>query len=245
MSNSSLQNKVVVVAGASRGIGLEFVKQISATNNVIFAGARNPSQAKELQDLAKKCENVHPITLDICDDDSIKKAVEEVSQKAPQGIDVLINTAGIAGPLDNATQTTREDYMSTFNTNVVSIARNISFFLPLLQKRGKDHVKKILNISSEFGSLHHRETSGANNMAAYGVSKAALNMMTEIVANELKNDNFVVYLGHPGWVATDMGGKDAALQPQDSVRGLLKVLNDVTVKDNGKFYDWQGKEMKW
>ncbi|KAI8968846.1 hypothetical protein BDF20DRAFT_826904 [Mycotypha africana] len=241
----SLQNKTIVITGASRGLGLEFVKQLSAAGNVVFAGARHPDQSKELQELAQKCDKVHPLVLDISEDASIQKAVEEVSQKAHEGIDILINNAGKAGPKKTATDTERDEFIDVLDTNVVSVARNIKFFLPLLQKRGKDHLKKILNVSSIAGSMEHREEQGSDSMVAYATSKAALNMMIKAVANQLKEDNVVVFLAHPGWVATDMGGDKAPVQPQDSIRGLLKVLNDVTTKDNGKFYDYKGKQVKW
>jgi NAD(P)-dependent dehydrogenase (short-subunit alcohol dehydrogenase family) len=88
-----------VITGASRGIGLEFVKQLSSTSkeNVIFALARNPNDSKDLLELVKNNNNIKTVTLDVSDEASIKEAAEKVAQLAPHGIDVLINNAGISG----------------------------------------------------------------------------------------------------------------------------------------------------
>jgi NAD(P)-dependent dehydrogenase (short-subunit alcohol dehydrogenase family) len=85
-----------VITGASRGLGLEFVKQLSSTDSTIFALARNPSGAKDLQELVKQNKNIHTFRLDATDEASIKAAAEEVSKLAPNGIDILINNAGIS-----------------------------------------------------------------------------------------------------------------------------------------------------
>jgi NAD(P)-dependent dehydrogenase (short-subunit alcohol dehydrogenase family) len=85
-----------VITGASRGLGLEFVKQLSSTDSTIFALARNPSNAKDLQELVKQNKNIHTLRLDAADEVSIKAAAEEVSKLAPNGIDILINNAGIS-----------------------------------------------------------------------------------------------------------------------------------------------------
>jgi NAD(P)-dependent dehydrogenase (short-subunit alcohol dehydrogenase family) len=94
-----------VITGASRGLGLEFVKQLSSTDSTIFALARNPSDAKDLQKLVKQNKNIHTLRLDATDEASIKAAAEEVSKLAPGGVDILINNAGIGGddPVNNLT----------------------------------------------------------------------------------------------------------------------------------------------
>lgn len=85
----------------------------------------------------------------------------------------------------------------------------------------------------------------ANRMPALSVSKAALNMVTKMTANQLAKENFIVYASHPGWVKTDFGGKNAPVEPKDSIAGMLKVLDELTSKDNGAFIDFKGKRLRW
>ncbi|KAL9549044.1 hypothetical protein MBANPS3_005408 [Mucor bainieri] len=240
-------SQTYVVTGASRGLGLEFVTQLAANGNTVFACARNPDSATGLQKLVDN-KHVFAIRLDTANYESIKAAAEEISTKAPKGIDVLINNAGIGGEApDIVVETLLESDLATiFHTNVIGVSNVTKEFLPLLQKRGKDHVKKIVNISSILGSIELiNQISPAGGHPAYNISKAALNMYVKMLANNLAKDNFIVYSSHPGWVATDLGGKSAPVQAVDSIRGQLAKLESATAKDNGGFFDFEGKTLPW
>lgn len=89
-------SKTYVITGASRGIGLEFVKQLALKGNTIVATARNPTGSYGLSQLIDN-KNVFAVKMDISDKNSIKAAAEEISTIIPNGIDVLINNAGIGG----------------------------------------------------------------------------------------------------------------------------------------------------
>jgi NAD(P)-dependent dehydrogenase (short-subunit alcohol dehydrogenase family) len=138
-----------------------------------------------------------------------------------------------------------EQYTNLFKTNVIGTVDATNTFLPLLRKRGKENTKKILNMSSILGSLAIREPGFPNGKAPYSVSKTALNMITRLQANELAEENFIVYSAHPGWVATDMGGENAPVKPVDSIKGMLAVLDKLESKDNGNFIDFEGKHLPW
>ncbi|KAK4509878.1 uncharacterized protein ATC70_007182 [Mucor velutinosus] len=240
-------SQTYVVTGASRGLGLEFVHQLAAKGNTVFACARNPDSATGLQKLVDN-KHVFAIKLDVDSHESIKAAAEEISKKTPEGIDVLINNAGIDGEAPGtAVETLLESDLATiFHTNVIGVSNVTKEFLPLLQKRGKDHVKKIVNISSLLGSITlANQTSPAGSRPAYNISKAALNMYVRMLATNLAKDNFIVYSSHPGWVATDLGGQSAPVQAVDSIRGQLAKLESVTAKDNGGFFDFEGKTLPW
>lgn len=138
------------------------------------------------------------------------------------------------------------DLNNIFQTNVVGVSNVTKVFLPLLQKRGKDHVKKIVNISSILGSIELiNQIAPTGGQPSYNISKAALNMYTKMLANNLAKDNFIVYSSHPGWVATDLGGEKAPVQAVDSIRGQLAKLENATAKDNGGFFDFEGKTLPW
>lgn len=137
-------------------------------------------------------------------------------------------------------------YLKVFETNVCGTSDVTQAFLPLLRKRGKENTKKIMNMSSIIGSITDIGMANpANRMPALSVSKAALNMVTKMTANQLAKENFIVYASHPGWVKTDFGGKSAPVEPKDSIAGMLKVLEKLTSKDNGAFIDFKGKRLRW
>ncbi|KAG2208752.1 hypothetical protein INT47_007851 [Mucor saturninus] len=238
--------KTYIVTGASRGLGLEFVKQIAANGHTVFACARNPDSSKDLQALIDN-KQVFGVKLDTTCEKSIKAAVEEIDSKAPQGVDILINNAGIGGTMGlNVENTPKEEYMKIFETNVAGVSEVLKAFLPLLRKRGQDQTKKVLNMSSMLGSIADMETGdGLGFGSAYCVSKAAVNMLTKMFANQLAKENFIIYASHPGWVKTDLGGDDAPVEKKDSIAGQLKKIDDLTPKDNGRFYDFEGSHMNW
>ncbi|CAO3697837.1 unnamed protein product [Rhizopus stolonifer] len=230
-----------VITGASRGIGLEFVKQISSKGNTVFACARNPDQSEDLQQLIDN-KKVYGIKLDVTCDKSIKDAVAEITKHASGGIDVLINNAGIYVSGKNIEDISKDELFKAFETNVTGVTEVTNSLLPLFRKRGPDHVKKILNISSAVGSISNTTASGGS---AYRISKCALNMATKLQALHLASENFLVYASHPGWVKTDMGGENATINTEKSVTGQLAKLDSITKAENGGFYDWKGERFEY
>ncbi|KAG1139216.1 hypothetical protein G6F37_010757 [Rhizopus arrhizus] len=232
---------IYVITGASRGIGLEFVRQVSSKGNTVFACARNPDQSEELRQLTDN-KSVYSVKLDVTCDRSLKEAVQEVSKHATEGIDVLINNAGLTLTKNNVEEAPKDELIKVFETNVTGVTETTKAFLPLLRKRGSDHTKKILNISSSVGSISNTSSTGS---AAYRISKSALNMTTKLQALHLAKENFIVYASHPGWVQTDMGGKEAKISPEESVKGQLAKLESATEQDNGGYFDWQSNPLDY
>ncbi|KAK9719116.1 hypothetical protein K7432_004981 [Basidiobolus ranarum] len=231
-----------VVTGASRGLGLEYVRQILQKNGArVFACCRNPSSAAQLDELKRTSGNRLSIhKLDVTDEKSVKTSVDEISKLADEGIDVLINNAGALISTDGLTKIKKTELESMFATNVSGPVIVAQEFIPLLE-RGKK--KQIINISSDLGSI------GCNTNVpftmGYGVSKAALNMVTACLAKELGEKNFTVISLHPGWVQTDMGGENADITTEQSIAGMLKVVDGLSNPDNGKFFSYDGSAMPW
>ncbi|RUS15739.1 4-dihydrotrisporin dehydrogenase [Endogone sp. FLAS-F59071] len=262
MAQSSL---TFLITGASRGLGLEFVRQLSQKNHTILAGVRSPAHADELQIISSTFSNVHVFQIDTADDQSIKAAVGEVERLSPAGIDILINKRGgrefddnvgyikllspetIVDPYINSSKNfmvrnvyrPKEDLEQVFTTNVAGTLIATNAFLPALLKRP---TRKIINISSNLGSIT-RTWAGVK--TSYKVSKAALNMLTRCYALDLLSEKFTVLALHPGWVQTDMGGKNASISPPESISGMLQVIEKVTAADSGKFLDYQGSSLPW
>ena len=97
-------------------------------------------------------------------------------------------------------------------------------------------------MSSDMASLEGRTYGGSN---AYCMSKAALNMVMRGAAAEFKRDNMIAIALDPGWVKTDMGGPHASLTPEQSVRGIIRVIDGLKMKDSGEFFRWDGQKNDW
>ncbi|KAI9010841.1 NAD(P)-binding protein [Phycomyces nitens] len=229
--------KIFLITGASRGIGLGLARVLAEKGHTVIAAARNPEKSEGLKALGDV--NVHRVTLDITNKETIKAAVEQVERFAPQGIDVLINNSAIMDSGYTAENMPGEEYSRIFETNVVGTSNVTQAFLPLLRKANTRH---ILNISSTAGSL--RLTSNTS-FSAYRVSKAGLNMLTKLFSIQLRHEGFVVLAVHPGWVKTDMGGQDASISIDQSVNGIANVAANITSKDNGTYVSNEGKIIPW
>jgi NAD(P)-dependent dehydrogenase (short-subunit alcohol dehydrogenase family) len=99
-----------------------------------------------------------------------------------------------------------------------------------------------MNMSSGLGSIANNERGG---MAGYRASKAALNMLTRTMAVDLADEGFILVAMSPGWVRTDMGGEQAELAPEDSVRGMLATMAPLTKADSGRYLSHDGSELPW
>ncbi|KAH8695474.1 putative short-chain dehydrogenase [Talaromyces proteolyticus] len=232
-----------LITGSSRGLGLELVKHLAsfpaATIGTIFATARAASPSVDLTQVIKTTNGrVKYVQLDVNDQSSISAAASKVDQLLgpSEGLDVLVNNAGIQLHNDPAPSLMKEDTLdSTLSTNVTGVHRVTSTFLPLLT-RGK--AKKIVNITSTLGSIGLAKQSGVIYCPSYSISKAALNMLTVQYASELGPKGFTVFAISPGWLQTDLGGSHAHLKPIDGARSVTNIiLKSSKAKDNGCFRD--------
>lgn len=256
MSSTFAKCGSVLITGASRGLGLQMVKHlvgISERPQKIIATARSPDTAQKLHQIAKSHPEVYVVPLDVVNDTSIEAAVQEVSSiVGPAGLNCLINNAGILihGDLNSET---REGMMTTFQCNTVSPLFVTRAFLPLLRAAavcagGVMSVNRaaVINMSSLLGSVElNREKASSYRVYAYRVSKAGLNMVTRGLALDLHSDGILCVVVHPGWVQTDMGGKQAPMTPQESISSLLSVICALSEKDHGQFLNYEGKNLPW
>ncbi|XP_075898787.1 C-signal-like [Nelusetta ayraudi] len=249
----------VLVTGASRGLGLQMVETLASGDfspGKIFATARKPAEAEKLQQLAQKYPNIHLITLDVVNEESIKKVVNEVGKLVQEeGLNCLINNAAIHLPATFPT-VPAENLMETLRTNTVAPLMISQAFLPLLQRAasrggaggpGGMSIQRaaIINISSVLGSMQQNFGHGDKHFRSYMISKAGLNMSTRFMAVDLQSDGILCMMLHPGWVRTDMGGPMAPLSSEESVVGVLSVIGGLTEKDHGSFLDYTGATVPW
>jgi NAD(P)-dependent dehydrogenase (short-subunit alcohol dehydrogenase family) len=228
-----------LVTGANRGIGLELVKQLAARGKRVFATARQLEKAHALQELGEQYNGqIVIISLDVTDPSSIADCYAQVEAYTSE-VDVLINNAGVGDSSEKLGEITQETLLRIYMVNTAGPLLVAQQFLPMLTK---GEGKKIVNISSGAGSIAMRKDG---RMYAYCASKAALNMLTKILSLSLKSFGIVVISQCPGWVKTDMGGPDAILSPEESIKGILSVLDGLKLDDTGKFFSHQGEEYPW
>jgi NAD(P)-dependent dehydrogenase (short-subunit alcohol dehydrogenase family) len=227
----------ILITGSNRGLGLEAVKQLSiCKNNYVFASCRYPERAQDLQKLKVKCDNVEIFPLDLEGRTSIKKLISLIDGRT---IDILINIAGIFGPNKTPLGSLNiDEWLKVFQVNTIGPIKLIEALLPNIQNGEK---KIVINFSSIMGSI----TLGNNQHYVYSSSKAALNLCTKLLAENLAQKKITVVAIHPGWVKTDMGGNLAPLLPKQSIAGVCDIIQSLSLSDSGKFIDYQGQVIPW
>jgi NAD(P)-dependent dehydrogenase (short-subunit alcohol dehydrogenase family) len=238
--------KTVLITGGSRGIGLEFAKQYLKKGFQVLVASRYPARSAELSQLKAEYEDLLSIhSLDVSEEESRQQLYQQITKNFAQ-LDILINNAGIAsgnekrryrfGELD------QEDLCRSFLVNAVAPLMIAEKFFPLLEKGTKP---VIANISSNSGCITKKQGNGSTGYG-YSASKAALNMITKMLSHELRDSGVIVVSLHPGWVRTTMlYCENAPLEPFESIRGMIQVIESLEMKSTGSFLDWQGNELPW
>lgn len=221
----------VLVTGANRGIGLEYARQFAAKGYRVIGTARDPADAKELSAVADRVES-----LDVTSAESVAALATRL-RGVP--VDILVNNAGVFDRKDVTVDKVDFAMMEqTLAVNTLGPLRVTQALLPNL-RAGKR--RTVVNMSSQLGSIE-----GSNGRwYAYRASKAALNQVNKTMSAELATEGFVCVVLHPGWVRTDMGGPGATYSPEESVRGLVAVIEKLGPADNGRFYDFKGNPIPW
>lgn len=226
-----------VVTGANRGIGLEFVKQLSARGDRVLCTVRDPKRAAALREVAKSA----PGTIDIfgCDtasDSGVEAFCRELGERP---VDVLINNAGVIGSMTSLEELDFADITHTFDVNALGPLRLTRGLLGALEK---STTRRVVSISSGMGSIADNANGGAY---GYRLSKAALNMANRSMSVDLRERGFTCVVLNPGWVQTDMGGSQAPLPVDRSVRSMLELIDRLTPADSGRFLNVTGNDFPW
>lgn len=224
-------SKTVLIAGASRGIGLEFAVQYAAEGWQVVAACRKPEQARGWMPAKVDLQVV-----DVTDANSIAALGWHLDDEP---LDLLVINAGVFGPATNSFAAPGDAaFDQVMHTNVLGPMRMIQAFGTNVARAGG----VIAVLSSNMGSIS--ATTGRDSLV-YRCSKAAANMVTRVAANEYGPLGATVVCLHPGWVQTDMGGPGAQLGVSESVEGLRKVIASLGSDDNGSFLDYNGHRLDW
>ncbi|HSW05412.1 SDR family oxidoreductase [Aquabacterium sp.] len=219
----------VLILGASRGIGLELTRQHQAAGDRVIATARGDEGLKTIQQAGAK-----PLKLDITDTASTAGLARRLDGES---FDTVWLVAGVYGPRSSALQSpTEEEFNTVMHTNVLAAMRVLPIVAEALAPQAR-----IAVISSRMGSISLRSNPSG---WLYRASKAALNSLMKDVSLALEGRAICVSL-HPGWVRTDMGGTDADIEVEHSVRTMRETVAALTPADNGSFLNHDGERLSW
>lgn len=241
--------ETVLITGSNSGIGLEFAKQYAEKGWTVYATHRRDSTPDTLKALAEKHKNVIPERMDVTRHDQIDALAEKLKGKP---VDVLINNAGVAQlgeftgigqDADQALGSLNYEQFKIFSAvNVEGPIKVSEAFIGHVKASGH---KKIIAISSAAGMVSTPQRGG---MYWYGMSKAALNKLMVTLAADLKGEGVSVAMFHPGGVRVEKFADldfPGMVEPKDSIGGMIKVIDDLTVEKTGKFWTHTGDTMPW
>ena len=213
----------VMIIGASRGIGLGFAAAYAADGWEVHATTRTPENPGELGDIGGDV-TIHG--LDVRSAEDIAALAQDVGDGA---IDHLINSAGVLRGVD------RDEMMA------VNADAPFNIVAALFDAVARSELRTIAILTSQMGARH----GGGTPTDLYGESKCILNDRFRRAEPEWRDAGVTSVIFHPGWVATDMGGRSASVSIDESVTGMRRVIADLSPADSGKFLTWTGAEHPW
>jgi NAD(P)-dependent dehydrogenase (short-subunit alcohol dehydrogenase family) len=243
-------NKIALISGANRGLGLEIGSQLGKLGITVLLGARNEQsgQAAAAQLVAEGID-AQFILLDVTDTNSIAKAAEAVRNQFGR-LDILVNNAVFFTRDNQSPSQIQADLLHSYlNTNFVAPVLVSQAFLPLLKK---SLAGRIVNMSTSIGSMatignanHSNPRIARATPLGYSSSKAALNMFTVLLAKELKDTPIKVNSADPGYTQTDMGGKDATYTVEEGAKPAVWLACLDEHGPTGGFFTHQQKVNPW
>ncbi len=214
----------VLVLGASRGIGLEFVRQYAAAGEQVTATARDAEGLRRLQ-----VAGATALQVDLADPASVGGLARQL---AGSQFDVALYVAGVMSRGGAQQAPARDEFDQVMRTNVWGAMQAINHVAPMIEAAGG----KFVFISSQMG---HISGVASSYSWVYRASKAALNMAVAAAQPDYPKAVFVAM--SPGWVQTDMGGAGAPLKVQDSVAAMRASIAGLTRMQQGQFLNYDGQ----
>lgn len=218
----------ILITGGSRGIGAELVRQYAGDGWDVIATARDPQDISDLNAM----ERVEAIELDVATDSGIDAFMSALGERK---VDVFLNNAGtMSSDADD-----RAGFLKTLEINAVAptiLARRLQG-----QVAGSDR-KVMAVVTSRMGSIGDNDGGG---YIPYRASKAAVNAAWKSLAIDMKDDGVAVVMLHPGWVKTDMGGSNAQIDTETSVKGMRARIEETAMSNSGRFVAYDGAAIEW
>ncbi|MGF7237397.1 MAG: SDR family NAD(P)-dependent oxidoreductase [Frankia sp.] len=229
---------ITFITGANKGLGRETARRLIERGHTVLVGARDAEQGAT----AAATLGARFVPIDVTDDASAAAAAADVAEHEGS-IDVLINNAGIPGPMGDPSTLTGADVLGVFDVNLAGVVRTTTAFLPLL-RRSPDPV--IVNVSSGMGSLAftHDPSRVESSVIAplYTASKAALTMLTTQYAKALTDIR--INAADPGYTATDLNGHRGTQTVTEGTDAIVGLATEKPGSGSGRFVDRAG-EIAW
>jgi NAD(P)-dependent dehydrogenase (short-subunit alcohol dehydrogenase family) len=229
--------KTVLITGVGRGIGLKLVEEFLKRGYAVIGTVRDDAGKQRAEQTAAalgKAVETHIVEL------TEQASVERLrSALADRTIDILINNAGIRGENDQTyISLDLDEWLNILQVNTIAPMRVTLALLPNLLQAEQ---AKIVTISSAMGSMARER----NDAIAYRSSKTAVNKAMQCLAVDLRPKQVGVYLMHPGWVRTDMGGPEGEVSAEQSASGLADTIVNFDLDDSGTFWNYDGEALEW
>ncbi|WP_028351605.1 SDR family oxidoreductase [Bradyrhizobium murdochi] len=221
--------QTVLVTGANRGLGLEFVRQYREAGWLVIATSRRLDEGVRARDCGAEL-----LQLDVRDEEAIRALAHSLEGRK---IDLLINNAGYHPGAQQLGKLDYENWQSAFHINVIAPLQLAEALLSIIPPDGK-----IVNIGSRQGSMACNREGGKY---LYRATKAAVHSITRSLAIDLVERGIVVAALHPGWVKTDMGTNNADIEVEESVSGMRKVIADLGPHNTGHLINYDGEVIPW
>ena len=228
-----MTSPIVLVTGASRGLGTEIARQL-ADDHVVVLGTRDPDDGARVA--AEIGGDAWAVALDVTDPASVRDAIAAIGERHGR-LDALVNNAAVN--FDAGADPLTEDLDvadGAWRTNVLAAWRLVQEAAGLL--RAAD-AGVVVNVTSGLGSLARMGATSP----AYSVSKAALNALSRVLADALRGDGIAVHAVSPGWTATDMGGSGGR-PVAEGAAGIVAVVRDPAAAPTGSFLQ-DGEHVAW
>jgi len=230
--------KTVLITGSNRGIGLEFVRQYINEGWQVIACCRNTESAHQLNNI--KDSNSNRLIIHKLDVSNFKMIEELASTLHDTPIDLLINNAGIYGGNNNTFGSI--DYQDWTNAFVINTMAALKIAESFVSNIECSNIKKMVFLSSQMGSI---SDNGSGQSYIYRSTKTALNSVVKSLSIDLKHKGIKVLTLHPGWVLTDMGGTNAQITTEESVKSIKNIIDNMNMNNSGSFLDYEGKTILW
>lgn len=230
----------IVVTGANRGIGLGFVRAYLGQGDRVFACCRRPAEAAVLGEIARQWpDRCEVTTMDVTSESQVLAAAEHVGRHT-DGIDVLINNAGVFFPTTKLADIDPGDLRTSMAVNVVGPVLVTRAFLPLLERGSRP---RIVNITAPTRPL--TDLTATENHS-YLASRYALNALTRMVAPELADRGILMVALWPGYLRTDMNGMDEqATPPDEALPPVVELIDDLDQTAAGTCVLPDGTTHRW
>jgi NAD(P)-dependent dehydrogenase (short-subunit alcohol dehydrogenase family) len=240
-SDVNINNKVALITGANKGIGLEIARQLGQNGLTILVGARDAARGEAAaQTLRDEGIDARFVAVDVTDQGSIEAAAQTIEAEFGR-LDVLVNNAGVWLEVEGASEADIELVRRTFDTNFFGIIAVTQTLLPLIRK---SEAGRIVNLSSGLGSLTEMSDPSYPfypvNTFGYNASKTALNAFTMSLAKELRETSIKVNSANPGYTATDMTGHNGLQTVSEGARAAVTLALLPEDGPTGGFFDDQG-----